>query len=151
MLLDDDYWMRYAHNLAQHAWQAGEVPVGAVLVNANNQILGSGYNQVIHRQDPTAHAEILAIRESAQKTGNYRLNQTTLYVTLEPCCMCAGAMVHARIQRLVFGASDPKTGAAGSVFNLLTGYPLNHTVDVSAGCLAEQCSTLLRDFFKDRR
>ncbi len=147
----DEYWMRYALTLAQQAWDAGEVPVGAVLVDANQQILGCGYNQVIQRHDPCAHAELIALQTAGAALGNYRLNQTTLYVTLEPCCMCAGAMVHARLQRLVFGAYDPKTGAAGSVFDLLSGDTLNHRVMVEGGCLAEPCGQLLKDFFKDRR
>lgn len=139
--------MRYALTLAQQAWDAGEVPVGAVLVDANQQILGCGYNQVIQHNDPCAHAEVIALRAAGVALGNYRLNQTTLYVTLEPCCMCAGAMVHARLQRLVFGAYDPKTGAAGSVFHLLSGEKLNHRVMVEGGCLAEPCGQLLKDFF----
>ena len=148
---DDDYWMGQALQLAHQAQEAGEVPVGALIVSANNQLLGTGFNEVIQRHDPTAHAEIVALRRAAETVGNYRLLQTTLYVTLEPCCMCAGAMVHARIQRLVFGASDAKTGAAGSVFHLLEGAPLNHRVAVTQGCLQQECAFLLRRFFKDRR
>lgn len=143
--------MRYALNLAKQAWDAGEVPVGAVLVDAQQNILGTGFNQVIQRHDPSAHAEIVALQTAGTSSSNYRLPQTTLYVTLEPCCMCAGAMVHARLQRLVFGAYDPKTGAAGSVFNILSHDKLNHKVVVEAGCLAEECGQLLKDFFKDRR
>lgn len=143
--------MRYALNLAQQAWDAGEVPVGAVLVDAQQNILGTGFNQVIQRHDPSAHAEIIALQAAGASSNNYRLPQTTLYATLEPCCMCAGAMVHARLQRLVFGAHDPKTGAAGSVFNILSHDKLNHKVAVEAGCLAEECGQLLKDFFKDRR
>lgn len=150
-LEDDEYWMRYALNLAQKAWEAGEVPVGAVLVDDSQKILGSGYNQMIQRHDPSAHAEILALQAAGSALENYRLNKTTLYVTLEPCCMCAGAMVHARIQRLVFGAYDLKTGAAGSVFHLLAGDKLNHRVTVEGGCLAESCGGLLKSFFKERR
>lgn len=148
---DDDYWMGQALQLAHQAQEVGEVPVGAVIVSADNQVLGTGYNQVIQRHDPTAHAEIIALRSAAESLSNYRLIQTTLYVTLEPCCMCAGAMVHARIQRLVFGASDPKTGAAGSVFNLLGGAPLNHRVEVTQGCQQDACALILRNFFKERR
>lgn len=152
MLLEsDEDWMRYALGLAQQAWHEGEVPVGAVLVGSNQQLLGSGYNQVIQRNDPSAHAELLALRAGGVALENYRLNDTTLYVTLEPCCMCAGAMVHARIQRLVFGAYDPKTGAAGSVLNVLSGAPFNHRVVVEGGCLAAFCGQLLKDFFKSRR
>lgn len=150
-LEDDEYWMWYALSLAQKAWEAGEVPVGAVLVDHSQKILGSGYNQMIQRHDPSAHAEILALQAAGSALENYRLNQTTLYVTLEPCCMCAGAMVHARIQRLVFGAYDLKTGAAGSVFHLLEGDKLNHRVTVEGGCLAEACGDLLKSFFKERR
>ena len=147
----DEYWMQYALNLAQKAWDIGEVPVGAVLVDANQQILGSGYNQMIQKHNPCAHAEIIALQAAGSAVQNYRLNQTTLYVTLEPCCMCAGAMVHARLQRLVFGAYDLKTGAAGSVFELLAGDKLNHRVTVEGGCLAEPCGALLKNFFKERR
>jgi tRNA(adenine34) deaminase len=147
----DEYWMQYALNLAQKAWDRGEVPVGAVLVDANQQILGSGYNQMIQQHNPCAHAEIIALQAAGSVVQNYRLNQTTLYVTLEPCCMCAGAMVHARLQRLVFGAYDLKTGAAGSVFDLLAGDKLNHRVAVEGGCLAEPCGELLKIFFKERR
>lgn len=150
-MLDDDYWMGEALKLAHQAQETGEVPVGAVIVSADNQLLGAGYNQVIQRHDPTAHAEIIALRAAAESLGNYRLTQTTLYVTLEPCCMCAGAMVHARIQRLIFGTSDPKSGAAGSVFHLLDGAPLNHRVDVTRGCQQDACALILRSFFKERR
>ena len=150
-LEQDEHWMRYALTLAQKAWDMGEVPVGAVLVDNANTILGCGYNQMIQGHDPSAHAEILAIRAAGQAVENYRLKDTTLYVTLEPCCMCAGAMVHARIQRLVFGAYDPKTGAAGSVFHLLASDQLNHQVSVAGGCLAEPCGALLKRFFKERR
>lgn len=143
--------MRYALNLAQRAWDEGEVPVGAVLVDAQQNVLGSGYNQVIQTHDPTAHAELIALRSAGTNRGNYRLNHTTLYVTLEPCCMCAGAMVHARLERLVFGAFDPKTGAAGSVFQLLTNDQLNHSMRVEGGCLAESCGLLLKNFFRARR
>ncbi len=151
MLPEDEYWMRYALNLAQQAWDEGEVPVGAVLVDAQQNVLGSGYNQVIQTHDPTAHAELIALRSAGANLGNYRLNHTTLYVTLEPCCMCAGAMVHARLERLVFGAFDPKTGAAGSVFQLLTSDQLNHCMRVEGGCLAESCGLVLKNFFKARR
>lgn len=150
-LEQDEYWMQYALNLAQKAWEAGEVPVGAVVVDSEQNLLGCGYNQMIQRHDPSAHAELLALQAAGSKIENYRLNQTTLYVTLEPCCMCAGAMVHARIQRLVFGAYDLKTGAAGSVFHLLAGDKLNHQVIIEGGCLAEPCGQLLKDFFKERR
>ena len=142
-------WMQKALELAQLAGQQGEVPVGAVLVSSDNVLLGTGWNQVIQRHDPTAHAEVLAIQASAQQMHNYRLDNTTLYVTLEPCCMCAAALVHARVQRVVFATRDFKAGAAGSVFNLLKGYPLNHQVTIDEGLMQEECSTLLTDFFKD--
>lgn len=151
MLPEDEHWMSLALELAQRAWNEGEVPVGAVVISNDNQLLGVGYNQVIARHDPTAHAELIALQDAASKLGNYRLNNTTLYVTLEPCCMCAGAMVHARLQRLVFGATDPKTGAAGSVFNVLSGDKLNHRVITSAGCLEMDCAMILKKFFKERR
>lgn len=151
MLESDEYWMRYALNLAQQARDCGEVPVGAVLIDTEQRILGVGYNQMIQKHDPTAHAEMLALQMAGTYLGNYRLTQTTLYVTLEHCCMCAGAMIHARVARLVFGAYDLKTGAGGSVFQLLKGAPLNHRVMVEGGCLAETCGQVLKDFFKDRR
>jgi tRNA(adenine34) deaminase len=146
----DEHWMAHALSLAQKAAAAGEVPVGAVLV-LDNKIIGEGWNQPIGTSDPTAHAEILALREGAVATNNYRIPHATLYVTLEPCAMCAGAMIHARIQRLVFGAPDPKTGAAGTVFNLLKDARLNHQVECVGNVLAEPCGQLLRAFFKDRR
>jgi tRNA(adenine34) deaminase len=146
----DEYWMRHALSLAKRAELLGEVPVGAVLV-LENKLIGEGWNQPIQGKDPTAHAEILAIRHGALALNNYRLIDTTLYVTLEPCAMCAGAMVHARIGRLVFGAFDPKTGAAGSVFNLLQDKRLNHQISIEGGVLAEPCGELLRDFFRSRR
>lgn len=148
---DDSFWMRQAYNLALKAQALGEVPVGAVLVSAENQLLGRGWNQVLEKNDPSAHAEIIAIRDAAAHIQNYRLLNTTLYVTLEPCCMCAGALVHSRIKRLVFATRDFKAGAAGSVHNLLQGYPLNHQVQVDEGYLQQDCALLLADFFKDRR
>jgi tRNA(adenine34) deaminase len=147
----DEFWMRQALELAHQAREDDEVPVGAILVDANQNIIGQGYNQMIQRHDPCAHAEILALQAAGSAIGNYRLNHSTLYVTLEPCCMCAGAMVHARIQRLVFGAFDLKTGAAGSVFDLLSGDKLNHRISVEGGCLAEPCAQLLKSFFQARR
>ncbi len=147
----DEHWMHYAITLAKQAALQGEVPVGAVIVN-NDQIIAEASNQPIQHNDPTAHAEILALRAAAQKLQNYRIvGDHTLYVTLEPCVMCAGAIIHARIQRVVFGAHDPKAGAAGSVFSVLGTDQLNHKVDVQGGVLAEQCSELLKGFFKARR
>lgn len=147
---NDTYWMNCALDLAKRAEEMGEVPVGAIVIY-ENEIIGSGYNQSISVKDPTAHAEIIALRQAAQKVNNYRLLNTTLYVTLEPCVMCAGAMVHARIQRLVFGAKDSKMGAAGSVLNLVQEPRLNHRIQYEGGILAEPCAHLLRDFFRSRR
>jgi tRNA(adenine34) deaminase len=147
---DDEHWMTQALSLAEKAAVLGEVPVGAVLV-LDNKIIGEGWNQPIGTSDPTAHAEILALRQGAVHINNYRILNSTLYVTLEPCAMCAGAMIHARIQRLVFGASDPKTGAAGSVLNLLQHERLNHRVICKGNVLGEQCGELLQRFFKERR
>ena len=143
--------MRRALELAQSAWEAGEVPVGAVIV-LDGEIIGEGWNRPIVSQDPTAHAEIVALRDAATRVGNYRLCRTTLYVTLEPCPMCAGAIVHARVDRVVFAAHDPKGGAAGSVFDLLpTDERFNHRVRVEHGPLGQESSEMLRDFFRHRR
>ena len=145
-----EYWMRHALTLAQRAWDEGEVPVGAVLVH-NNQVIGEGWNRPIGRHDPTAHAEIMALRQGGLVLQNYRLLDTTLYVTLEPCVMCSGAMVHSRIGTLVFGARDEKTGAAGSLMDVL-GHPgMNHQEKTIGGVLAPECSGLLSDFFRMRR
>lgn len=146
----DEHYMRKAMELAARAEAAGEVPVGAVLVSEDRVVAG-GWNQCIALNDPTAHAEMLLLRSAGQSLDNYRLTGATLYVTLEPCAMCAGAMVHARIARLVYGAADPKTGAAGSVFDLLQTSQLNHRVEVTGGVLAEACGAMLRDFFRARR
>lgn len=142
----DEKFMREALDLARRAEAAGEVPVGAVLVY-DGQVVGRGWNRPITTHDPAAHAEILAIREAASALGNYRLVDTSIYVTLEPCPMCAGALVHARVARLVYGAADPKAGAAGSVFNLVQSGVLNHRLEVEPGVLATECGTLLKDFF----
>lgn len=146
----DRHWMRYALNLANQAKEQGEVPVGAVLVK-DDQIVGVGFNCPIATLDPTSHAEIQAIRAASKVLDNYRLVDTTLYVTLEPCAMCAGAIVHARIARVVFGASDPRAGACGSIFNVLQNPLLNHRPSLTAGLMAEECSQLLTDFFRLRR
>lgn len=151
MGMNDLFWMKKAFSLALTAQDQGEVPVGAILIDENNQILGRGWNQVLKANDPTAHAEIVALREACAQSQNYRLQNTTLYVTLEPCCMCAGALVHARIKRLVFATRDFKAGAAGSVLNLLQGASLNHQVQIDEGVLQHECSSLLTDFFKARR
>ncbi len=142
--------MAKAIELAKHAWQEGEIPVGAILVK-DEQIIGQGWNRPISSHDPSAHAEMLAIRDAGQKIGNYRLLDTTLYVTLEPCSMCAGLLVHSRIQRVVYGASDLKTGACGSVMDLVRHPQLNHQLEVTGGVLAEPCGELLSDFFRWRR
>ena len=142
--------MRRALDLARHAEQAGEVPVGALVV-LNDEVIGEGWNQPIVSHDPTAHAEIVALRAAAAHIKNYRLADTTLYVTLEPCTMCAGAIVQARIVRVVYGAADPKAGAAGSVFNLLESASLNHRAQVTGGVLAEDCRQGLKAFFQARR
>ncbi len=146
----DAAYMRRALELARHAEEAGEVPVGALVV-LNDEIIGEGWNQPIVAHDPTAHAEIVALRAAAARIRNYRLSDTVLYVTLEPCAMCAGAMVHARVARVVYGAADPKSGAAGSVFNLLESSALNHRAQVTRGVLAEECGEMLRKFFEARR
>lgn len=142
--------MRIALEAAREAALAGEVPVGAVVVDGNT-LVATGSNAPLARHDPTAHAEVMALREAARAVGNYRLDGCTLYVTLEPCAMCAGAMLHARLARVVFGASDPKTGAAGSVVNLFAEPRLNHQTAVTGGVLDEACSGVLRDFFVERR
>lgn len=151
MGIADEHWMHLAYEQALQARKAGEVPVGAVIVDAFGNLVGSGFNQVIQKNDPTAHAEMVALRNAAQKTANYRLNNMTLYVTLEPCCMCAGALVQARIQRVVFAARDFKAGAAGSVCNLLGGKPFNHPVVIDEGMMMEECAFLLKEFFRERR
>ncbi|MCA1323618.1 tRNA adenosine(34) deaminase TadA [Herbaspirillum sp. alder98] len=142
--------MRAALAQAGHAWALGEVPVGAVVVK-DGEIIGVGFNHPIGRHDPTAHAEIMALRQAAEKLGNYRLPGCELYVTLEPCVMCSGAMMHARLERVVYGASDPKTGACGSVLNLFEQEKLNHHTALKGGVLEHECGQLLRDFFAMRR
>lgn len=148
--LTHEYWMRHALMLAQRAWDEGEVPVGAVLVH-NNRVIGEGWNRSIGRHDPTAHAEIMALRQGGLVLQNYRLLDTTLYVTLEPCVMCAGAMVHGRIGTLVFGARDLKTGAAGSLMDVLHHPGMNHRVEIVEGMLSDECSGMLSEFFRQRR
>ncbi len=142
--------MRAALELARAAAQAGEVPVGAIIVK-DGAIVGQGRNAPIAQGDPTAHAEVLALRDAAARLGNYRLDDCTLYVTLEPCTMCSGAMLHARLARVVFGAYDPKTGACGSVLDVGSVPKLNHHTSVTGGVLAEPCGELLRRFFRERR
>jgi len=142
--------MELALSEARRAWEQGEVPVGAVVVK-DGEIVGRGWNRPIGTNDPTAHAEIVALRAAGQALATYRLTDTTLYVTLEPCAMCASAMVHARVKRLVFAASDPRAGAAGSVFNIVQHPALNHRLECTGGVMAEECGTLLRSFFLARR
>jgi tRNA(adenine34) deaminase len=147
----DEYFMALALEQAQRAQASGEVPVGAVLVDGHGQVLGFGANAVIRLSDPTAHAEILALREAAKQIGNYRLVDTTLYVTLEPCAMCLGALFHARVSRIVFGAYDPKTGACGSRLDLTVPELINFHAQVQGGVMAQQCGHVLTEFFKRKR
>jgi len=149
--MSDEIFMHVALELAEKAESLGEVPVGAVVVR-NNEIVGRGFNAPISRHDPSAHAEMMALRDAAQRLGNYRLVGCELFVTLEPCLMCAGAIMHARIARLVYGANDPKTGACGSVIDVLgEGLRLNHHAEVTGGVLAEECGAMLSNFFLLRR
>ena len=146
----DIHWMQRAFELAENAKAHDEVPVGAVIV-LDDQIIGGGWNQPISSDDPTAHAEIMALRDAGKKIGNYRLPNATIYVTLEPCTMCAGAIIHARLSRLVYALDDLKTGACGSVFNLLQTEELNHRVEIEKGVMEEECRSLIQSFFKDKR
>lgn len=148
--MNHEYWMRHALRLAQRAWQQEEVPVGAVLVHSN-ELIGEGWNQPITRSDTSAHAEIMALRQACQSMENYRLPGSVLYVTLEPCVMCAGALLHSRISTLVFGARDRKTGAMGSVLNIAEQFALLHKIDIIEGVLASDCSALLSGFFQQQR
>jgi tRNA(adenine34) deaminase len=146
----DELWMEEALRAAQRALNAGEVPVGAIVVHAG-KIVGRGWNRNLTDVDPTAHAEILALREAGARVGNHRLGDCDLFVTIEPCAMCAGAMVHARLKRLVYGADDPKAGAVHSVLQVLNHPKLNHQMEVSRGVLAQRCADLLQSFFRKRR
>lgn len=146
----DLIFMQQAISQAHNAWALGEVPVGAVVVK-DGQVVATGFNQPIGTHDPTAHAEIMALRAAATILGNYRLPGCELYVTLEPCAMCSGAMMHARLARVVYGAPDPKTGACGSIVNLFEQEKLNHHTEIVGGVLAEECGTLLKEFFAARR
>lgn len=150
LLAQDELRMRQALDQARNAWSLGEVPVGAVVVK-DGEVIATGFNQPIGNHDPTAHAEIMALRAAAAILGNYRLPGCELFVTLEPCAMCAGAMLHARLARVVYGANDPKTGAGGSVVNLFEQNQLNHHTALRGGVLAQDCSTLLKEFFVERR
>ena len=147
---DDQVLMRAALDEARGALRAGEVPIGAV-VTLRGEIIGRGQNRVLRDVDPTAHAEMVALRAAAKAVGNYRLVDCELFVTLEPCAMCAGAMIHARLRRLIFGAADPKAGAAGSVLEVINHPKLNHQMMVNSGVLGEECGTLVGDFFRERR
>jgi len=148
--MNDEYWMQHALELAHRAEIAGEVPVGAVIV-LNGELIAEGWNQPISSSDPTAHAEIIALRAAGQKLDNYRLLDAELYVTLEPCPMCVGAMLHARVKRVVYAATDPKTGALGGAYDLLNSVNHNHSFDVTKGVLEEQSRELLQTFFRGRR
>ena len=143
--------MRQALSEAKQAAREDEVPVGAILVAQDGTVLAKEHNRTITLCDPTAHAEILTLREASRTLGNYRLLNTTLYVTIEPCIMCMGALVQARVAEIVFGAKDPKCGGAGSCYNLAADAPLNHTIDVQAGLLENECSALIQEFFRARR
>ncbi len=146
----DRQFMQQALEQAELAALAGEVPVGAVIVH-NGQVIARAFNQPITNHDPSAHAEMLVLRQAALSEKNYRLPGTTLYVTLEPCTMCAGAMLHARVDRIVYGTADPKTGAAGSVLDVFSSKQLNHQTVIEGGVMGQECGQLLRDFFKERR
>lgn len=148
--LDDDFFMGFALAEAQRAYQLDEVPIGAIVV-LHGEIIGRGYNHPITGCDPTAHAEIIALREAAQKIGNYRLTEAALYVTIEPCAMCAGALVHSRIKRLIYGAAEPRTGGVNSIFQICNHSSLNHQVMVTVGVKENECRALMQRFFKARR
>ncbi|PHS20165.1 MAG: tRNA adenosine(34) deaminase TadA [Kangiella sp.] len=147
---NDIHWMQKALNLAELAEKQGEVPVGAILVK-DDEIIGQGYNQPISNHDPSAHAEIVALREAGQKVQNYRIVDSTMYVTLEPCAMCAMAMVHARVSKIVFATKEPRTGAGGSLYQLLQHSGHNHQIEIIDGILQEQSSELLKRFFRAKR
>jgi tRNA(adenine34) deaminase len=149
-IMTDDQWMRYALNRARQAGARGEVPVGAVIVS-DGDLVSEGFNEPIGAHDPTAHAEIIAIRRAAATLGNYRLTGATLYVTIEPCLMCVGAMVHARLARLVYGAAEPKAGAIESAMRALDHPTLNHRFEVTAGVLADECREVMQAFFRQKR
>jgi len=149
-MINDEKWMQIAIREANLAKNKGEVPVGAIII-LNNRIIAKAHNSPISKNDPTAHAEVLAIRNASKKLQNYRLPETTLYVTLEPCAMCLGAMIHARINRIVFGASDPKNGVCGSSVNLISEVFFNHKIIVKGGILEQDCKKILQSFFKLRR
>ena len=151
MFEQDEFWMRKAIEAAIEARDLEEIPIGACLIDKNGELLAVAGNRTITSSDPTAHAEILVLREAGAKIGNYRLTETTLYTTIEPCAMCAGALVNARIERLVFGAHDIRFGAVESVFQICDTSSLNHQIDITKGVLAEDCRQLMQDFFRARR
>lgn len=151
MLKDDCFYMRLAINEAKRAFDGDEVPVGAVVVADSGEVVAKAHNSPISSTDPTAHAEILALRDAAKFLGNYRLTGVTLFVTIEPCAMCAGACVLARIKRLVYGATDPKAGACGSLYNIVQDERLNHRIDITAGVLEQECRELMQAFFRKKR
>ena len=146
----DEEWMQYALQLAKKSEESDEVPVGAIVIH-KNKIIGEGWNQPISSNNPTAHAEIMALQDAGEKIGNYRLLDSTMYVTLEPCVMCAGALVHARIAKLVYAVDDQKTGACGSVFNMVQAEELNHNIEIKKGVLEKECQALIKNFFKEKR
>jgi tRNA(adenine34) deaminase len=147
----DEFWMKRALEAAREAEHLGEVPIGACLINKSGELLSIAGNRTISDNDPTAHAEILVLRQAAAKIGNYRLTETFLYTTIEPCAMCAGALVNARIARLIFGAKDEKFGAVESVFNICDNRSLNHQIQITSGVLADECRNLMQKFFRQRR
>ena len=149
--MDHQQYMGFAIAQAENAVSVNEVPVGAILVDDSGDIIASAHNAPLSTCDPTAHAEIRVLRQAGQAVGNYRLTGTTLYVTVEPCCMCAGAIIHARVRRLVFGAWDAKAGACGSVYDIVRDSRLNHTVEVIPGVLAHECGAVIKEFFRNRR
>jgi tRNA(adenine34) deaminase len=151
MFEHDEFWMRRAIDAAVEAETLGEVPIGACLIDAGGELLASAGNRTIIDSDPTAHAEILVLRQAAGKIGNYRLTETVLYTTIEPCAMCAGALVNARVKRLVFGARDERFGAVESVFRICDSGSLNHRIEITSGVLAEDCRRIMRDFFRAKR
>lgn len=151
MLETDEFWMRQAIAAAENARDADEIPIGACLINRDGELLAAAGNRTITDSDPTAHAEIMVLRQAGAKIGNYRLTETTLYTTIEPCAMCAGALVNARIERLVFGAHDTRFGAVGSVFQICSSSSLNHQIEITAGVLAADCRRLMQDFFRIKR
>jgi tRNA(adenine34) deaminase len=151
MIEQDEFWMREALQVAEKAGDTDEVPIGACLVDANGELLAIAGNRTIIDNDPTAHAEILVLRQAAEKIGNYRLTDTTIYTTIEPCAMCAGALVNARVKRLVYGANDERFGAVRTIFQICDNSLLNHQIEITANVLSEDCRRLMQDFFRRKR